>query len=496
MLVTALNVAWAVSRASAASRFHRATKRVQRTQQEWLSAFIRENAATAYGREHGYAHVGDVRGFQARVPIVDYQALRPWVQRIADGEGEVLTREPVKMLERTSGSTSASKWVPYTEGLLSDFGAATSPWLDDVVTTFPKLLTARHYWSVSPAAREPEVTKGGLRVGLEDDTEYFDPLTRAAMKRLFAVDGAVARIRDLGLWRRQTLRALLTTEDLGFISVWNPSFLTLLMEAVDLAWLSPKQRRAVDQLGLVGEALWPRLQLISCWTDAWAREALPALRRFFPNTPIQGKGLLATEGVVTFPLWGQPAPVAAVTSHFLEFEGEDGVRLVHELREGEAYAPVITTRGGFARYRLADQLRCVGHFREVPMLRFEGRLDRTSDLVGEKLNAVFVEAAVRSLQLSGFVLLAPSLQPARYVLFAEAPEEDSAQRLEERLLENPHYRYARELGQLAPLHLQRVVNGHAKYVEAMRARGMRLGDIKPACFDPTPGWEHRFELGR
>lgn len=492
MLVTALNVAWAASLARSASRFHRASKRVERSQQEWLSSFLRENEDTAYGREHGFAHVRDVRGFQSSVPVVDYEALRPWVNRIADGEVNVLTREPVKMLERTSGSTSAAKWVPYTEGLLSDFGAATSPWLNDLTLNFPRLLTARHYWSVSPAAREPEVTKGGLRVGLEDDTEYFDPLTRAAMKQLFAVDGSVARIRDVEQWRRQTLRALISAEDLGFISVWNPSFLTLLMEHVDVEWLSPKQRRAVDQLGLVGEALWPRLQLISCWTDAWASHALPALRRFFPNTVIQGKGLLATEGVVTFPLWGQTAPVAAVTSHFLEFDSSDGVKLAHELREGETYAPIVTTRGGFVRYRLADQLRCVGHFNEVPMLRFEGRLDRTSDLVGEKLNSVFVENAVTSLQLNGFVLLAPSLNPARYVLFAEEPREDSAAKLEAQLLQNPHYRYARELGQLAPLEVRRVVDGDAKYVAAMRARGMKLGDIKPACFDPSPGWESLF----
>ncbi|MGV3623037.1 MAG: GH3 family domain-containing protein [Archangium sp.] len=488
MLVTALNVAWAASLARSASRFHRASERVERSQQEWLSGFLKANEDTAYGRAHGYSRIQSARDFQQRVPVVDYETLRPWVNRIADGEAHVLTREPVKMLERTSGSTSASKWIPYTEGLLSDFGAATSPWLNDLTRSFPKLLMTRHYWSVSPAAREPEVTKGGLRVGLEDDTEYFDALTRAAMKMLFAVDGSVARIRDVEPWRRETLRALISAEDLGFISVWNPSFLTLLMEHVDVNALSIVQRRAVDRLGLVGEALWPRLQVISCWTDAWASHALPALRRFFPNTLIQGKGLLATEGVVTFPLWGRAAPVAAVTSHFLEFEGDDGIRLAHQLREGETYAPIITTRGGFARYRLADQLRCVGFFNEVPMLRFEGRLDRTSDLVGEKLNSVFVEEAVRSLGLNGFVLLAPALSPSRYVLFAEEPRDDSAARLEERLLQNPHYRYARELGQLAPLEVRRVVDGDAKYVAAMRARGMRLGDIKPSCFDPSPGW--------
>lgn len=492
MLVTALNVAWAASRARAALRFHRATKQVARTQADWLSSFLRENADTAYGRAHEFARVRGVDDFQARVPIVDYEALRPWVARIADGEPRVLTRAPVTMLERTSGSTAAAKWVPYTEGLLADFGAATSPWLDDVTRAFPRLLTARHYWSVSPAARAPEVTKGGLRVGLEDDTEYFDPLTRAAMKRLFAVDGRVARLADVEEWKRQTLRALLAAEDLGFISVWNPSFLTLLMEAIEPAWLSDTQRRAVDRMGFVGEALWPRLQLISCWTDAWAQQALPALRRFFPQTLLQGKGLLATEGVVTFPLWGQAAPVAAVTSHFLEFESDDGVRLAHQLREGETYAPVLTTRGGFVRYRLADQLRCVGFFNEAPLLRFEGRRDRVGDLVGEKLNAAFVEACLRDAGVQGFALVAPELQPAGYVLFVEQGDADLVERVEARLRENPHYAYARDLGQLAPLRLQHVRGGAARYVDVLRRRGVRLGDIKPGGFDVRPGWTGEF----
>ena len=49
---------------------------------------------------------------------------------------------------------------------------------------------------------------------------------------------------------------------------------------------------------------------------------LPELRALFPGVEIQGKGLLATEGVISIPLMGRPAPVPAVTSHFLEFLDE------------------------------------------------------------------------------------------------------------------------------------------------------------------------------
>ena len=119
----------------------------------------------------------------------------------------MLTREPVLVLERTSGSVAGPKHIPYTAGLLSDFGAATGPWLDDLTRTFPRLLTTRQYWSLSPASREPEVTRGGLRVGLDDDTEYFDAATRFAMKRLFAVDASVGQLRDVDVWRTPHARA-------------------------------------------------------------------------------------------------------------------------------------------------------------------------------------------------------------------------------------------------------------------------------------------------
>lgn len=511
MKVTALNLAWALSRRASVRRFHAALRHPARAQERWLKAFLRQNEGTAYGRANGYASITSVARFKARVPITTYEDLAPWIERLEHGEREVLTREPVLVLERTSGSVVGPKHIPYTAGLLSDFGAATGPWLDDLTRAFPRLLTLKHYWSLSPASRDPEVTRGGLRIGLTDDTEYFDSATRFAMKRLFAVDGALGRLRDVDVWRTRTLEQLIATEDLGFISVWNPSFLTLLMQELMHRWptyvypLSPRRRAAIEdrlqQAGaFVGEAIWPKLQVISCWTDAWASHALPGLRKFFPTTQVQGKGLLATEGVVSIPLWGVPAPVAAVASHFLEFQSleDQSVRGVYELDEGVAYAPLLTTRGGLARYRLSDQVRCVGYHQRAPMLRFEGRIDRGSDLRGEKLNATFVEAAVKkTLQEhpATFALVAPELsEPPRYLVFLEGAREPErlAAELEQRLCEAMHYRYARELGQLGPLTARVVKDGEQQVLKELVRRGLRLGDIKPSAFDPRPIWSEVF----
>ena len=131
------------------------------------------------------------------------------------------------------------------------------------------------------------------------------------------------------VWRQETLRHLLETEDLGFISVWNPTFLTLLMDHLvghfdELARLvSPRRQRALARAvaggrGFSAGRVWPRLGLISCWGDGAAEGFLPALRGYFPGVEVQPKGVLATEGALTVPLTGVGSALC-VTSHFYEF---------------------------------------------------------------------------------------------------------------------------------------------------------------------------------
>src|SRR5262249_12915965 len=152
--------------------------------------------------------------------------------------------------------------------------------------------------------------------------------------------------------RYVTLRALLARPDLAFISVWNPSFLTLLAAMLDECFPAllrdlesgeltvPLERRLRDELrralpakpGIARDlgrrfglraaddlgAIWERLDLISCWAEGHAARALGAMRQRFPSVAVQAKGLLSTEGVVSFPLATAGGAVAAVSSHVLE----------------------------------------------------------------------------------------------------------------------------------------------------------------------------------
>src|SRR6185295_10783069 len=103
------------------------------------------------------------------------------------------------------------------------------------------------------------------------------------------------------------------------------------------------------------------------------------------------------------PLIGQPAAALAVRSHFFEFiesisicDARPSVRLAHELSAGCRYQVVLTTGGGLYRYQLYDEVEVVGHGDECPLIRFVGRSDRTSDMVGEKLNDAHVQRSVNA----------------------------------------------------------------------------------------------------
>jgi hypothetical protein len=321
----------------------------------------------------------------------------------------------------------------------------------------------------------------------------------------------------LETFRYTTLLYLLRRRDLALISVWHPSFLTLLMDALPDFWesllrdiergtdrLAPRPRRAAELKELTPDAttrIWPRLGLISCWGDSHAALSLPELERAFPGVEIQPKGLLATEGFVTIPFAGR-WPLA-IRSHFFEFLPENGgdPRFAWELEQDGVYSVTLTTGGGLYRYQLHDRVRVEGFVRETPSLRFLGKEGHVSDLRGEKLHESFVAECLakvfRSLGLvPRFALLAPSEEgPAGYILYLEADETptDLAERIDTELSANPHYRLCRTLGQLAAARIHPIErDAYSRYLDFCRKRGQRIGDVKPLALSPLPGWREVF----
>lgn len=547
-LLRSLNEAYRLSLAGAWRRFEAAARDPARAQAARLKALLAGARGTAFAKAHELKRVGTLGEFQAAVPIRDYEGHAPWIERACAGEARVLTREPALVFEKSSGSTQAAKYLPYTKGFLGEYSAGTGPWLYDLLTRRPALRRGSSYWSISPAGERTEVTPGGTRVGFADDTEYFPPPVRRLLRRLLPVPPEVARLPDVSTCRYVTLRYLLADPSLGFVSVWSPSFLTLLLEfarahAERLAWdlergtlsppggrllrafpdLSPpdpaRARRVREAFPARGpldlERLWPGLSLVSCWADAAAAQQLPALRALLPpKVELQPKGLFATEGALSFPLLGQPGAVLIPNGHLLELlpaaeAGDSAARALprplalHEAELGQRYLPLLTTAGGLFRYRLGDVIEVVGHFHATPLVRFVGRADGVSDLAGEKLAPGQVEAALSAAAAElgatpSFALLAPAPGEAEggYRLFLElagkTSPEDFAAALERHLRAGYHYDHCRRLGQLRPVEAAPVSAGWARYEAALVARGVRAGDVKPSALRREAWWGEVF----
>ncbi len=498
----AAGLAWWGANLPGERAFRKALRDPQACQERLLLQYLRRNIDTAFGKQHGFATIRSVAEYQERVPLSDYDGHAPWFDRAATGEAGVLTRDPVRHFALSSGSTRAAKQIPYTALLQEEFCRAVAPWMVDLFRTRPDLALGPAYWSISPVAREATRTSGGIPVGFEEDSAYLGGIWKRLVDGMMAVPSGVRHIQDLEAFRHATALHLLRCRELRILSVWHPSFLELLLESLERDWdrllgeLGGRRQAELSRLGPQDTTgIWPRLGLVSCWGDGHAALGLEALRKRFPGVTVQPKGLIATEAFVTVPYAGQ-MPIAA-RSHFFEFMDEAGTpRLVHQLETDREYSVVVTTGGGLYRYKLEDRVQVTGFLDATPSLRFLGKEDHISDLRGEKLSEGFVASAQKSVfQRHGltpaFALLAPAEAGDRYSLFIES-ERDLPDRLavdlDEALQENPHYRYCRDLGQLAPVDAVRVPkDGYRRYVERCRSLGQRIGDIKPTALSRIPG---------
>lgn len=509
----------------------RSLREPERAQQRLLRRYLDTNADTCFGREHRFASIRSVREFQERVPLRDYDELEPWIDRIRTGERAVLTEARVTHLVPSSGSAAARKLIPYTETLRSEFDRGIGAWIADLYLRRPHLLGGAAYWSITPPTAPLEAEASAVPIGFEADAAYLGGWVRKLVEATFAVRSAVGRVGDMTAFRYVTLLELLRCPDLALISVWHPSYLSLLFAPLRQHWRAllhdvatggvnpplpishelraalraPADPRRAQRLAELdpsaAQEIWPRLALISCWGDAHAAGALRELARAWPGVELQAKGLLATEAFVTLPSGGQ-RPVA-VESHFFEFlDAEERPWLTHELRPGAEYGVVVTTGGGLYRYRMRDRVRVDGFVGRTPSLSFLGKEDRVSDRRGEKLDDRFVAGALADVSAAAggavFAMLAPDTHGGAlcYSLYLECthpPRADLAELLERALAANPHYALCRRLGQLAPLRVFRIAgSGHHAYIERCRAEGQALGDVKPCALSDRDGWSERF----
>lgn len=106
-------------------------KRITKKNTEWINnpvaaqdrvfnELVRKGSITRFGKDHGFKSITSHKDFTAKVPIRDYEALKPYVQHIIDGEENVLWPEKPIYFAKTSGTTSGAKYIPITKESIKD----------------------------------------------------------------------------------------------------------------------------------------------------------------------------------------------------------------------------------------------------------------------------------------------------------------------------------------------------------------------------------------
>ena len=439
-----------------------------------LGRLLRDNATTSFGREHAFATTSTPGEFARRVPIRDYEALRPYVARILAGEARVLTAEAPFMFTSTSGTTGAPKLVPVTESWTAAMASLTRLWLVHALADHPGMLDRRVLAMVSPAVEG--MCAGGLPHGAmtgltlqrlpwpirrrqsvpyanaliaDHETRYIIAARLALAHSVSSIGipnaSTLLRLADVATRHAETLVRAIHDGTLGVEHVAPTVHAGISAEelhAVLAAGLAPDPPRAaalarvLDRHGrfVLGEC-WPELALLACWLGGSAGIGARHLDAHFGSrVPRRDLGLVASEGRLTIPVDDRSAAgVLAVHATFFEFVPEEAIEdasprtlLCHELELGRRYYVVITGANGLYRYDLNDIVEVQGFYGQTPKVAFVRKGRDMLNITGEKLhlNHVLhaVHAAERATELGAWQFrLIPDVEAMRYDLLVEMP---------------------------------------------------------------------------
>ncbi|MET0405635.1 MAG: GH3 auxin-responsive promoter family protein [Cystobacter sp.] len=497
-------------------RFIEQTRDAARVNADTLHAILRHNRNTDFGQRHGFASLRTVEDFQRALPVSTYEPFRPYMERIARGEKNVLTADPVEYLGVTSGTTGQRKLLPVTRPHLSHMRRAGSIGRALVAEKIPEARRpARGMILMNAVLRER--SEGGLLTGaLTAISTQF--IGRGAS---FMLSSPVEAFRQRTHADAIYLHLLfgLRERELGYIMAPFASGLLDMVHLLERRWqdlvddlgrgvvrpeldLEPEQRRHLQSLlkpaperaaevsqvmrqgpqGLL-RRLWPKLAFVTSITGAsfslYTRQLVPYLEgvTLYPSTYVSTESTLG----VSLDL-EQPIYCLLLGAAFFEFIPEAELDaetprtvLPEQLEEGAAYEVVLTTQAGLYRYRLGDVVRIVGRSHQAPLMEFLYRRGALLNLMGEKTSehaarhALDEALATEGLRPADYSAVEETAAlPGHYTFFVElqgTPETHPEQARLDRALEealcraNPFYELIRRSGRLGPATLQRVEAG-------------------------------------
>lgn len=106
------------------------------TQEKVLKYLLSQAKDTAFGKDHDFSTIKTHQDFVKQVPIRDYEQLKPYMDRVVQGESDVVWKAKPIYFAKTSGTTSGAKYIPLTkESMPFHITAARNAILSYIVET-------------------------------------------------------------------------------------------------------------------------------------------------------------------------------------------------------------------------------------------------------------------------------------------------------------------------------------------------------------------------
>ena len=356
-------------------------------QREVLQDLVTAAQYTEFGRKYHFSKLFSIKAFKDAVPIHEYEDLKPYIERIMNGEQHILWNTPIYWFAKSSGTTSdKSKFIPVSQESLEDnhFKAAK-----DVLTL---------YYNLYP---ESDLLTGkGLVIGgshtihrFNEETHYGD--LSAVLLQNSPFWGGWIRTPELSIalmdeWESKIEKLAQNTINENVTSISGVPTWTLVLFQRILEITGKKNIREV----------WPQLEVYMHggvsfvpYKDQFSKligadihflEMYNASEGFFAAQDQPGD-----EGMLLFldhGIFMEFMPIEEYGKSNPQTIGLDDVEI------GKQYAPVISTNGGLWRYMIGDTIQFTTRY---PFrIKVSGRLKQYINAFGEELIADNADRAI------------------------------------------------------------------------------------------------------
>jgi len=383
-------------------RFHQIElfmKYPNEVQRELLNELIITARYTEFGRAFDFASITSADEFRQRIPLQDYNSLKPYIERLLAGEQQILWPTDVRWFAKSSGTTSdKSKFIPVTtEALEECHYKGGKDLLCLYFTDHPetklfegKLLSLGGSHQIN--ALNNESFYGDLSAILIQNLPFWIQLFRTPERSIALMDEWEQKIEKMA---RVTMKENVT--NLAGVPSWMLVLLRRILE------ISGKKDLT---------EVWPNLELFVHGAVSFTpyreqfRQLIPNPDMYYLETYNASEGFFGIQDrrnaddmllMLDYGIYYEFVPVHEIGKTHPQALTLDEVRI------NEQYAIVITTNAGLWRYMIGDTITFTSL--SPHRIRITGRTAHFINAFGEELIIDNAEnAMVEACQRSGAVV--------------------------------------------------------------------------------------------